>query len=167
VEYKNRQRASLLICAVVSLTCGLATGATPESGDRASDTAELNRLATESGHAYARRDLAMLERLTAEDYVQTDVRGGVLDRVQWRGFVKNRKSEQTIDTDDVKICFYGDVAVVRGHWTYTFLKDGNKIVAYSQWTSVWSKYPHGWKRHTFQNTYINPNADHCAMEASH
>lgn len=141
MDHKNLHRVSLLVCTVLTLVCGVASAESPQSGGHASDTAELTRLVAESGHAYARRDLAALDRLTAEDYVQTDVRGGVLDRVQWLEFVKNRKSEQTVDTDDVKISVYGDVAVVRGHWTYTFLKDGNKIVAYSQWTSVWSKYP--------------------------
>jgi len=41
--------------------------------DRSADTAELTRLAIESGCAYARRDLATLEQFTAQDYVQTDV----------------------------------------------------------------------------------------------
>ena len=53
--------------------------------DRSADTAEHTRLAIESGRAYARRDLATLEQFTAQDYVQTDVRGGILNRVIDRG----------------------------------------------------------------------------------
>jgi hypothetical protein len=63
------------------------------------DTTELARLATEAGHAYASRDLPTLERLTAEDYVQTDVRGGVLNRAQWVEFAKNRESKHPILSD--------------------------------------------------------------------
>lgn len=36
----------------------------------------------------------------------------------------------------------------------------------SRWTSVWTKYPNGWKRHAFQNTYINAEADRCAVAAA-
>jgi ketosteroid isomerase-like protein len=130
-------------------------------------TAELTRLASEAGRAYAHRDLPTLERLTADDYVQTDVRGGVLNRSQWLEFVKNRKTELDVESDDVQVSFYGSAAVVRGHWTYTLKGDGKDVTSYSQWTSVWTRYPDGWKRHVFQNTYINANADRCAIEAGH
>lgn len=127
-------------------------------------TAELTRLAGEAGHAYASRHLPTLERLTADDYIQTDVRGGVLNRSQWLEFVKNRKSELTVESDNVQVSFYGSAAVVRGHWTYTSKSDGKDVTSYSRWTSVWTRYPDGWKRHAFQNTYVNANADRCAIE---
>jgi ketosteroid isomerase-like protein len=132
-----------------------------------SDILELTRLATLAGRAYASHDLAILEGLTADDYVQTDVRGGVLNRTQWLEFVKNRKSELTVDTDDVHVAVYGGAAVVRGHWTYTRRADGKLAVTHSQWTSVWTRNPDGWKRHVFQNTYVNTNADRCASEEEH
>jgi len=131
--------------------------------DQNAETAELTRLATEAGHAYAARDLAALEKMTADDYTQTDVRGGVLNRAQWLEFVKNRRSDITVDSDDVQVRYYGPVAVVTGHWTYTKKGDGNDIVRYSRWTSVWTKTADGWKRHSFQNTYVNANADLCQV----
>ena len=131
------------------------------------DTAELTRRATEAGRAYARRELPILERLTADNYVQTDVRGGVLNRAQWLEFVKNRKTELTVETDDVHVSYYGSAAVVTGHWTYTLKETGKDVTSYSRWTSVWTRYPDGWKRHAFQNTYVNANADRCALEAQH
>ena len=75
--------------------------------DRSADTAELTRLAIESGRAYARRDLATLEQFTAQDYVQTDVRGGILNRAEWLEFVKNRKSDLTVDSDESKFASTG------------------------------------------------------------
>ena len=128
------------------------------------DATELTALATEAGHAYARRDLAALARFTADDYTQTDVRGGVLNRAQWLEFVKNRKSDLTVETDDVQVSFLGSAAVVRGRWTYSLRKDGKETTTLSRWTSAWTRYPDGWKRHVFQNTYVNANADHCALE---
>jgi ketosteroid isomerase-like protein len=125
------------------------------------DTVELTRLAREAGHAYAARDLTTLERITADDYVQTDVRGGVLKRAEWLEFVKNRQSELMVETDDVHIAYYGQVAVVTGHWKYAKTENGKESVSYSRWTSVWTRSSDGWKRHAFQNTYVNANADHC------
>lgn len=126
------------------------------------DTIELTKLAQEAGRAYAARDLVALERITGDDYVQIDVRGGVLNRVQWLDFVKNRNSDIEVESDDISVRYYGEVAVVTGHWTYKNKENGQyRAVKYSRWTSVWTKYPDGWKRHVFQNTYTNPNADHC------
>jgi uncharacterized protein DUF4440 len=73
--------------------------------------AELTRLAIESGCAYARRDLATLEQFTAQDYVQTDVRGGILNRTDWLEFVRNRKTDLAVDSDEIEVRFYGNVAV--------------------------------------------------------
>jgi ketosteroid isomerase-like protein len=137
------------------------------TNDRSVDTAKLIRLATESGHAYAQRDLAALEQLTAEDYVQTDVRGGVLNRAQWLEFVKNRKSELAVESDSIEVRFYGEVAIVTGRWTYTLKGTGPDKVSYSRWTSVWTRETNGWKRHVFQNTYINANADGQVTAAGH
>lgn len=134
--------------------------------ETAGDAAELSRLAEVAGHAYADRDLAALERLSADDYSQTDVRGGVLSRAQWLDFVKNRPSEITVDTDDVEVRLYGETAVVTGNWTYRKQNTEKPVVIHSRWTSVWTKYPSGWKRHAFQNTYINPEADRCAVAAA-
>jgi len=126
--------------------------------------AELTKLADESGRAYAARDLERLNQITADDYTQTDVRGGVLNKEQWLAFVKNRRSDLNVDTTDVRVRFYGDTAIVSGHWTYTRKEDGK--ITHSQWTSVWSRSADGWKRHAFQNTYVNANADRCATESA-
>jgi ketosteroid isomerase-like protein len=135
--------------------------------NRAADTAELTRLAMEAGHAYAQRDLPSLEHLTADDFVQTDVRGAQQNRAQWLDFVRNRKSELRVETSNVQVNFYGGAAVVRGHWMYTRKENGRDLITYSQWTSVWTRENGSWKRHAFQNTYVNPNADRCALDPPH
>jgi ketosteroid isomerase-like protein len=152
--------AAVMILAVVVVSSTMALGRGAPGAD--ADTLELTRLAAESGRAYAARDLTSLERITADDYVQTDVRGGVLSRAQWLEFVKNRPSEITVETDDVSVRYYDGVAVVTGHWIYKKNESGQQtFVTYSRWTSVWTKFPDGWKRHVFQNTYISPHADCC------
>jgi ketosteroid isomerase-like protein len=134
--------------------------------DRSADTAELTRLAIEAGRAYARRDVEALERLTADDYVQTDVRGGVLSRSQWLEFVKNRKSDLTVETDDIQVRYYSDVAVITGRWKYTLKGSSGESVSYSRWTSVWTRNTGDWKRSVFQNTYVNTDADRQMISSS-
>jgi ketosteroid isomerase-like protein len=131
------------------------------------DTAELTSLATKAGRAYASRDLSALQRVTADDYVQIDVRGGVLNRTQWLDFVKNRRSELTVESDDIHVRYYGQVAVVTGEWTYIKKDNGNNTMSHSRWTSLWTRYPDGRKRHVFQNTYVNADADHCEAAITH
>lgn len=154
-----------LTATAVSALCWLAVGQQARAADappyRAADTARLTQLACEAGQAYARRDLRSLDALTADDYVQTDVRGGVLQRAEWLEFVRNRESELAIACDATEIRYYGDVAVVTGAWTYTRKAAPADVVTHSRWTSVWTSSAAGWKRHAFQNTYVNPNADHC------
>ncbi|HYV84742.1 MAG TPA: nuclear transport factor 2 family protein [Patescibacteria group bacterium] len=131
------------------------------------DSEVLASLACEAGRAYASRDLATLERLSADDYVQTDVRGVVSRRKEWLQFVKKRPSELTVTCEDVAVRIYGSVAVVTGGWIYTAHQQPKDLVTHSRWTSVWTRETDGWKRHVFQNTYVNLKADRCAMGLPH
>jgi hypothetical protein len=82
-----------------------------------------------------------------------------LSRSQWLEFVKNRKSDLTVDTDDIQVHYYSDVAVVTGRWKYTLKGSSGNSVSYSRWTSVWTRNTGDWKRSVFQNTYVNADAD--------
>jgi ketosteroid isomerase-like protein len=146
----------------------LVTGAPAEEAAPAdAASAELAALACEAGQAYARKDLAALESLTADDYMQTDVRGGVLDRKAWLEFVKNRESVLTISCDDIAVRRYGETSVVTGGWTYRSRRAEEDVVTRTRWTSVWTRDGGSWKRHLFQNTYVNSRADRCAMRLPH
>jgi len=149
--------------ALIFLTIA-ATAQTAQPHSSSDNTAALKELACRAGRAYAERDLPTLEHLSADDYVQTDVRGGVLHRAGWLDFVRNRKSELQVDCDSVEVHLYGESAVVMGGWTYTRKSTPGSPGIHSRWTSFWTKSADGWKRHAFQNTYVNPNADKCAME---
>jgi ketosteroid isomerase-like protein len=154
-----------MILLVTSLSVSGAFGANGNAADEHDETAQLTKVACEAGRAYARRDLDALDGLTADDYTQTDVRGGVLKRAEWREFVRNRKSVLAVQCDTVEVRFYGEAAVVTGEWTYTMTRPEGKVTSHSRWTSVWTKYTDGWKRHVFQNTYVNPDADKCATRS--
>jgi ketosteroid isomerase-like protein len=152
--------ASGLLLALGLVACPARAGSV-----RSADVDALSQAACAAGHAYAARDLEALERLTADDYVQTDVRGGVLTRAEWLTFVKNRPSTLSIECANIEVRFYGATALVTGGWTYTNHKPGGDVVTRSRWTSLWTQERGTWKRHAFRNTYVNPAADQCAMDA--
>lgn len=138
-----------------------------ESSNSKADIAQLTSLGCEMGRAYARQDLPALDKLNADDYTQTDTRGIVvahadyLEYVQQRTaeFVKNGASALSIDCDNIEVRLYGEAAVVTGGWTYTVRKPEGTVVRRSRWTSMWTRYPVGWKRHVFQNTWVDPEAN--------
>jgi ketosteroid isomerase-like protein len=150
----------------------IAVGA--ESAAHRADTAQLTTLGCEMGRAYARQDLSTLDQLNAEDYTQTDTRGivvthaGYLEYVRQRtaNLIKNGVSSLSIDCDGIEVRLYGDAAVVTGGWTYTVQNPDGNVVRRSRWTSMWTRYPTGWKRHAFQNTWVNLDANQPAPNSS-
>src|SRR5258705_13546544 len=95
------------------------------------DSEVLASLACEAGRAYARRDITTLERLNADDYVQTDVRGVVTRRKEWLEFVRKRPSELSVTCEDIAVRLYGTVAVVTGGWIYTAHQQHKDLVTHS------------------------------------
>jgi ketosteroid isomerase-like protein len=131
------------------------------------DVSQLTALGCEMGRAYARQDLATLDRLNAEDYTQTDTRGTVVVHADYLEYVRQRTADYvksgastlSIDCENIEVRLYGDAAVVTGGWTYTAQKPEGNVIRRSRWTAMWTRYPAGWKRHVFQNTWINPDAN--------
>jgi Domain of unknown function (DUF4440) len=114
----------------------LLTSAVVNAGDLTSnhDIAQLTSLGCEMGRAYARQDVAAQ-------------------------YVKNGSSMLSIDCNDIEVRLYGNAAVVTGEWTYTVRKPEGDTSRRSRWTSMWTRYSGGWKRHAFQNTWVNPDAN--------
>jgi ketosteroid isomerase-like protein len=162
--------------ALVAISVAAVTVNAQPRGSQA-DTAQLTTLSCEMGRAYARQDLAALDGLSAEDYTQTDTRGVVVAhadyseylRQRFAAFAKNATSKLTIDCDNIEVRVYGDAALVTGGWTYIVHKAEGDTNRRSRWTSMWTRYPTGWKRHAFQNTWVNPDANRpvpCAGSSS-
>ena len=126
----------LLLAGLLAIPSLAAAAAAANLAISLTDETALAELACQAGRAYARRDLETLDRFTADDYVQTDVRAGALNRVEWREFVKNRKSELTIECDSISVRFYGAASAVTGGWSYTCKTTPAEFVARTRWTSV-------------------------------
>jgi ketosteroid isomerase-like protein len=126
------------------------------------------------GRAYARQDLATLDRLNAEDYTQTDTRGVVVTHDEYHEYVRQRTADTfkngvstlSIDCENIEVRLYGDAAVVTGEWTYRTQKPDGGTSRRSRWTSMWTRYPGGWKRHAFHNTWLNLDANRPALVAA-
>src|SRR5438270_13960532 len=118
--------------AVYAMTVSLLTasvGVAAASDGVTGDQAALSALGCEMGRAYARQDLAALDKLNAEDYTQTDTRGVLVThdeypeyvRQQTANYFRNGVSTLSIDCDNIEVRLYGDAAVVTGEWTYKSL----------------------------------------------
>jgi ketosteroid isomerase-like protein len=165
-EESNMHKLQYVAAALVAVT--MAAGAMANGSTNSnSDVAQLTALGCEMGRAYARQDLATLDKLNAEDYMQTDTRGVVVNRSGYLEYVRQRTADLiqngvstlSIDCDNIEVRLYGDAALVTGGWTYIVQKPDGRVARRSRWTSMWTRYPPGWKRHAFQNTWVNPDAN--------
>jgi ketosteroid isomerase-like protein len=160
---KSNPVGSAVIGSLLLACAALAAGPEAVTADRATLTA----LGCEMGHAYAHQDLAALDKLNADDYTQTDTRGVVVTHGDYLEYVRQRTADTfrngvstlSIDCDNIEVRLYGDAAVVTGEWTYRLRKPEGDTSRRSRWTSMWTRYSGGWKRHAFQNTWLNLDAN--------
>jgi ketosteroid isomerase-like protein len=164
----------LFLAAAFGLPILVPISAGAESTASVADTANLAALGCEMGRAYARQDLATLDRLNADDYTQTDTRGVVVTHGEYLEYVRQRTTDTfkngvstlSIDCDNIEVRLYGDAAVVTGEWTHSARKPEGDTSRRWRWTSMWTRYPGGWKRHAFQNTWLNLDANRPTLVAA-
>lgn len=150
-----------------------------------------NRMEASSGErdlasAMAERDKAMLagdgetvERLTADEYVQTDISGYVQDRSTWLNeyfrplatLIKAGKFRwDTYEGNDVQIHRFGDTAVVTGAMAlkgtgakpsgHTWVESSETSFAGTlRFTRVWVNRDGGWRLAALQNALMQPSND--------
>ncbi|MDQ3687267.1 MAG: nuclear transport factor 2 family protein [Acidobacteriota bacterium] len=75
---------------------------------------ELKNLERQWEEALTRRDVAALDRLMAEDYVLTTVRGEVVNKAKVLEEVKSANVTAKVQNTDTAVRVYGDTAVVTG-----------------------------------------------------
>lgn len=118
------------------------------------------------GEAWARNDLATLDRMLAPEYLHTDIRGQALNKTEWLAYVKSRKSRgitnADIEFDDVKVHIYGDVAIATGlnrlkgpaYGDEAERGHSQNAIHSLRFTQVWVRRQGRWLRITFQATPI-------------
>jgi len=127
------------------------------------DAKEVYRTIIVVGNAWTKNNTDTLEKYIHKDYVHTDVRGELLSRAAWFGYIKDRKdkgvSNPNVEFDDVKINIYQDFAFVTGINTfsgqaYTSNDSNTNKSRKLRFTQVLKRENKIWKRILFQGTYI-------------
>ena len=141
MSYRSQSLAALLFAVSMATTAA------------SSAEEELRSLVTQVGTAWAHSDVAVLERLTAPDYIHSDRYGKVQRRSEWLKYAGQPRALE-IEFEDLEIRVIGNVAVVTGGTTFWDPKEGKDKATHLRFTQVWQDNKPGWQRIAFQVTPI-------------
>jgi hypothetical protein len=110
----------------------------------------LLQVARAFGQAWAKRDVAALERLLAAEYVHTDVDGHFMRRAAWLDQAKGQTAALEISFGDLNATIYGEIGVITGA---NRLRDGASHIGTIRFTQVWVWRGEKWQRIAFQATH--------------
>ena len=113
----------------------------------------IKKLEADRIQAGVRKDVAWVAAATADEYVQVDWEGKVLDKAAMLARIGSsniRLQSNTLDEIDVKV--YGDVAVVTGRATRKGVMDAKDISTSVRYTRVYVKREGRWQVVQFQQT---------------
>jgi uncharacterized protein DUF4440 len=107
-------KAIPVIFAVIFVTCFAVGGQrmNQKANRNSGVEQELKSLESQWQEALTRRDVTMLDRLIAEDYVLTTVSGEVVNKATVLEEVKSTNATAEIHNTDVAVRVYGNVALV-------------------------------------------------------
>lgn len=152
----------LLTMLVVGVVLGGKTGngqkVTAEEAGMGGEQAEIaliKKMEDERIQAGVRKDVEAIAPFTAEEYVQIDFDGRVMDRDAT--FRRIRSSDirlRSNSPDDLRVRIYGDVAVVTGRATPKGVVDGREFVDPVRYSRVYVKRDGRWQVVLFQQTRI-------------
>ena len=135
---------------------------TLEQGTPAADavSAEVRRYFD----AVKRNDVAVLESLLAQDYVEVSPLGQVDKRAQVIGFYRVAAKAQTgqaselsaVTVDELSVRVYGDVAVAVAGESFTMNVGGKPVVRPMRSTLVWHKLGGAWTLVSSHHTTVRP-----------
>jgi ketosteroid isomerase-like protein len=146
-----------IVCAVgvVVLAFGVAVLAQQKSGSVEQELIDL-----ENGWAAAqvqgKLDLAFLEGILADDFVQTNSDGTSINKAQILAGLKLKEDVITSSAgDDYRVRVYGDAAVVTGRWTGKQTSKGKDTSGQYRWTDTWIKTAGRWQCVASHNSKIS------------
>jgi ketosteroid isomerase-like protein len=149
---KRTIQLSLLL---ITIVCSISLAQPPDRshGSTAPSEAEVQQGADRFYEAFLAGDIATVENLTADDYLQTDVNGKVQDKKAWlaeyyKPIVVHMKTGEfkweVFERKVEQVRLYGDVAVLIGRMrlaTKTSARPGKL-----RFTQVWVKRNGEWQR---------------------
>jgi len=107
---------------------------------------EVLKFNKEFSEAVVRADLVALDRIYADDFINTGTTGEVIDKAQMMGLFKSGDLKYASGSDDdVRARVYGDTAVVTGLWTSKGQFKGKEFNNKERYTEVFVKRSGRWQ----------------------
>ena len=118
---------------------------------------ELRQLEEKIADAVVRRDTAFVQRVWAEEFVYTGVRGEVKTKADILAELRAGDLQfEVLKFDDVRVRVYGDAAVVTGRATTKGRSKQGEISGEFRYTRVYVNRKGAWQLVAFQGTPIAP-----------
>jgi len=132
---------SVVVVLVLAGAVSAQTPAQPKSVEQ-----ELIKIEKGWGEAYLKKDIALLDRILADDYMQTDSEGNFITKAQDLADLKSGAYVETSGVqENVKARVYGDAAVVTGRSTVKAQYKGKDASGQFQWTDTFIKRDGRWQ----------------------
>jgi ketosteroid isomerase-like protein len=107
---------------------------------------QLKKLEIQWANAGVKKDLAVIDRLLADDFITTDPQGEVFTRAEEIAFLKTGEDVVSYAAlRDVKVRVYGDAAVVTYVYQAQETLKGRDVSGTSRWTDTWVKRGGSWR----------------------
>jgi ketosteroid isomerase-like protein len=144
----RRILAGVVVIALVTpwLLFGQAKPQPAAPSKNASVEQELIKLEEGWADASVKCDVAFLDRIFADDYMNTDTEGSVSTKAQEIANLKSGDLKVTSSvSDEYKVRVYGKAAVVTGRCTFKAQYKGKDSSSQFRWTDTWVKGAGGWQ----------------------
>lgn len=140
----------LTLIAIVPATSTLATTAEDQAV-----IDHIKKLENDRIQAGVHKDVAWVASATADEYVQIDWEGKVLDKKAMLARIGSSNIQlQSNAVDEIDVKVYGEVAVVAGQATRKGVMDGKDISSSVRFTRVYIKRDGRWQVVQFQQTRV-------------
>jgi ketosteroid isomerase-like protein len=139
------KRIVFAVCVVFLFAVG-AQAQTPAQTETGKVEQELIKLENGWAENILKNDIAFFDRILADNYVETDQEGNVLNKAQSLEEMKSGTYVRTAEVqDNIKVHVYGDTAVVTGCSTIKAQYKGKDASGKFQWTDTWVKLAGRWQ----------------------
>jgi ketosteroid isomerase-like protein len=107
---------------------------------------QLKKLEMQWANAGVKKDLAVIDRLLADDFTTTDPEGEVFTRAEEIAVLKSGEDVVfSAALSDIKVHVYGDAAVVTYVYKAQETLKGQDVGGTSRWTDTWVKRGGSWQ----------------------
>jgi ketosteroid isomerase-like protein len=116
---------------------------------------QLKKLEMQWANAGVKKDLAVIDRLLADDFITTDPEGEVFTKAEEIAFLKSGEDiVSSAELSDIKVRVYGDAAVVTYVYKAKETLKGRDVSGTSRWTDTWVKRGGSWQCAASQGSMV-------------